>query len=95
MARQQGSRNNVKKKKSDYSKFIVIFIIVANIIFTYAVLKIFLVTGTEPQFIVSAWFSFTTVELWSLAGIKKKKEETKQKEIRYTDTVDKNNFDVG
>jgi len=46
-----------------------------NVIFTIAVLIIFLKTMVEPSGLIIAWFSFTTVELWSLAGIKKAKEK--------------------
>ena len=64
-----------KKKKSLFSKFIVSFVIALNVMFTLAVLIIFLKTSTEPSSLIVAWFSFTTVELWSLAGIKKAKEK--------------------
>ena len=63
-----------KKKKSMFSKTIVASIILLNVIFTIAVLSIFLRTSNEPSGLIVAWFSFTTVELWSLAGIKKAKE---------------------
>lgn len=63
-----------KKNKSFFSKFIVSVVITLNVIFTVAVLTIFLKTSTEPSSLIVAWFSFTTVELWSLAGIKKAKE---------------------
>ena len=64
-----------KKKKSIFSKIIVIGVILLNVIFTIAVLTIFLKTSCEPSSLIVAWFSFTTVELWSLAGIKKAKEK--------------------
>ena len=63
-----------KKRKSFFSKFVVTAVIILNVIFTIAVLNIFLKTSTEPSSLIVAWFSFTTVELWSLAGIKKAKE---------------------
>lgn len=63
-----------KKKKSIFSKVIVSTVIALNVIFTIAVLVVFLKTSTEPSSLIVAWFSFTTVELWSLAGIKKAKE---------------------
>ena len=63
------------KKKSSYSKFIVTFVVVANVIFTGAVLWVFLRTSTEPTTLIGSWFAFTTVELWQLANIKKKKVE--------------------
>ena len=55
-----------------FSKFIVSLVIVINILFTLAVLFIFYRTGSEPMALIGAWFTFTTVELWSLASIKKK-----------------------
>ena len=69
-----------KKKKSFFSKLIVISVIALNVIFTGIVLGVFLRTSSEPSSLIVAWFSFTTVELWSLAGIKKAKE---QKENNY------------
>lgn len=59
-------------KKKNYSKYIVTFIIIMNVMFTIAILYH---TGNEPSTLISAFFAFTTVELWSLAGIKKKKIE--------------------
>ena len=64
-----------KKKSSVFSKIIVSAVISLNVLFTTAVLIIFLRTSSEPTGLVAAWFSFTTVELWSLAGIKKAKEK--------------------
>lgn len=63
-----------KKKKNGFSKIVVMAVIALNVIFTGIVLSLFLKTGTEPSSLIVAWFSFTTVELWSLAGIKKAKE---------------------
>lgn len=56
-----------------FSKFIVVFVITLNIIFTAAVLYLFLQTSSEPSALIVAWFGFTTTELWALASIKKKK----------------------
>ena len=64
-----------KKKKSIFSKIIVTAVIVLNVIFTASILEIFHRTSSEPSSLIMAWFSFTTVELWSLAGIKKAKEK--------------------
>lgn len=63
------------KKKGMFSKIIVAVVIALNVAFTACVLKIFLSTSSEPSSLVAAWFSFTTVELWSLAGIKKSKNK--------------------
>lgn len=62
-------------KKKKYSKYIVTCIIALNVLFTIAILYVFNHTGNEPSTLISAFFAFTTVELWSLAGIKKKKIE--------------------
>ena len=61
------------KKKSIFSKIIVTSVILLNVIFTGTILYVFLKTSSEPSALIVAWFSFTTVELWSLAGIKKAK----------------------
>jgi hypothetical protein len=58
-----------------FSKLIVSLVILLNAAFTVAVLFIFYKVGTEPTTLIAAWFGFTTVELWALAGIKKKEVE--------------------
>ena len=69
-----------KKKKVRYSKFIVFLVIVLNASFAYKTLNVFEVTGSEPTSLILAWFSFTTGELWILAGIKKSKKKSEEKE---------------
>jgi predicted membrane protein len=64
-----------KKKKQSFSKLIIGFVIAANVLFTIAVLWIFFKTASEPAVLIGAWFAFTTVEVWQLAVIKKKKIE--------------------
>lgn len=64
-----------KKRKSLFSKIIVSLVIGLNVAFTAAVLIIFTKTMSEPSGLIIDWFSFTTVELWSLAGIKRAKEK--------------------
>ena len=58
-----------------FSKLIVALVILLNAAFTVAVLFIFYKVGTEPTTLIGAWFGFTTVELWALAGIKKREIE--------------------
>ncbi len=58
-----------------FSKGIVTLVILLNAAFTTAVLFIFYRIGTEPTTLIGAWFGFTTVELWALAGIKKREIE--------------------
>ena len=59
-----------------YSKVIVALIIILNVLFTAAVLYVYLRVGSEPKTLITAWFAFTTGELWFVSGIKKKEIET-------------------
>lgn len=61
----------INRKKGNFSKKIVILVILMNILFTLAIMYLFLRTGNEPMTLVGAWFGFTTVELWSLSKIKR------------------------
>ena len=63
-----------------YSKIIVMGIIILNCLFALGVLYTHLKTSTEPTALVAAWFSFTTVELWSCASIKKTEIKGERKE---------------
>ncbi len=63
-----------KKKKGWFSKVVVLLVIVLNILFTMKVFDIVEQGFQEPTALIAAWFGFTTVELWSLASIKKRKE---------------------
>ena len=58
-----------------FSKVIVTLVVFLNAVFTVAVLFIFYKVGTEPTTLIGAWFGFTTIELWALAGIRKKEVE--------------------
>lgn len=60
-----------------FSKAIVSLVILLNTAFTVAVLYIFYRLGAEPTTLIGAWFGFTTIELWALAGIKKREIETR------------------
>ena len=65
-----------------FSKAIVAVIIVLNIVFTGIVLWIFNKWQREPSTLITAWFAFTTGELWALAGIKKAKVRQIKTEVR-------------
>ena len=54
-----------------FSKLIVTGVIILNILFATVVLYDHYKTGSEPSTLIGAWFGFTTIELWSLASIKK------------------------
>lgn len=63
-----------------FSKKIVVLVIIANIVFTAAVLYIFLRTGSEPAALIAAWFAFTTGELGALAGLKHSENKNNKKD---------------
>lgn len=60
-----------RKKDKDFSKLIVAVVIILNIIFTIVVLSIVAMGVPEPSTLIISWFSFTTVELLALAGIRR------------------------
>lgn len=66
-----------------FSKWIVATVIVLNVFFTITVLYTFLKVGNEPSTLITAWFAFTTGELWALAAIKRK--EVGNRESDYID----------
>ncbi len=69
-----------------FSKWIVSLVILLNVLFTAAVLYIYYRIGTEPAALIGAWFGFTTVELWALAGIKKREIERGEEEWKKENT---------
>jgi len=56
-----------------FSKKIVAMVLTLNIAFTAIILYIFFKTGNEPATLITAFFSFTTIELWSLSKITREK----------------------
>lgn len=65
----------------EFSKFIVTAIVILNTFFTLGVLYVFLRVGSEPMTLIAAWFTFTTGELWLLAGLKKTKVKAETRQI--------------
>jgi len=65
----------------NYSKNLIIVIIVLNVLYAIGVLLVFYKTSIEPIALTTAFYSFTTVELWQLATIKKNKINQAPKEI--------------
>ena len=63
----------VVKVSGQYSKFIVVLVILLNSAFAFSTLYVFLKTSSEPSTLIAAWFAFTTGELWMLKDIKKSK----------------------
>lgn len=73
-------------KKKDFSKKIVSLIVGLNVLFTIAILYVFLKTnGSEPTVLVGCWFGFTTGELWMLSSIKKTKVKSGEGEYHGED----------
>ena len=70
---------NKKKNEGRFSKRIVISIIILAIAFVIAILYVFLKTGSEPTVLVGSFMAFISIELWSLAKIKR--DEPKEDEI--------------
>ena len=58
-----------------FSKLIVMLVVLLNIVFAGIILYMVWHGRPEPAVLVGAWFGFTTAELWALAGIKKKEKE--------------------
>jgi len=65
----------------EFSKWIVMGIVLLNAFFTIGVLFVFLRVGSEPTVLIGAWFAFTTGELWMLSGIKKDKVKAETRQI--------------
>lgn len=63
----------MNKKNGRYGKVIVAAVVTLNTVFAAAVLYVFLKTSNEPSTLITAWFAFTTGELWLLKDIKKSK----------------------
>jgi len=59
-----------------FSKKIVALVLLLNVSFTLVILYLFYKTGSEPTTLITAFFGFTTVELWSLSKITREKVRT-------------------
>lgn len=57
----------------NYSKVIVLLVILLNVGFTAGVFYVSLHMATIPDSLIVAWFGFTTGQLWFMAQIKKAK----------------------
>lgn len=69
-----------EEKKGAFSKRIVKLVIAINVLFTIAVFYAFIKTGNEPATLITAWFAFTTVEVWELGKIKRSKTKKEEEE---------------
>ena len=59
-----------RKRKGMFMKFTIVFMFIYLTIFTYAVLKVFAKTGTEPSTLIGAVFLFCGWESGCLSKIK-------------------------
>lgn len=64
--------------KVDFSKLIVLLVILLNFWFTNRCFCAFEKVAAEPAVLIGAWFAWTGGELWLLASIKKKKVAIKR-----------------
>ena len=67
------------KKQVRYSKIIVALVIVLNAIFATAAMLAFILVKSEPVALITAWFAFTTGELWMLATLRGKEIKSEEK----------------
>lgn len=79
------------KKKGKYSKVVVGLILAISILFVTAILIIFYMTGSEPTTLIKYFFVFVIGELWLVAGIKKKKINSFEEDMRGVDEIHENN----
>ena len=61
-----------------FSKFVVTLIVALTVLFTVAVLYIFLTVGSEPVVLIGAWFAFVTSELFFLMAIKRGEKDEEE-----------------
>lgn len=73
-------RGKKTKKDGDFSKKVVVFVILANVLFSIANMYVFLRTGSEPGTLVASWFTFTTGELWALSKITRDEKKSRKDE---------------
>ena len=66
-------REKIYEGAVEYSKIIVLLIIVLVVAFSKIVLDTFRETGAEPSTLIVAFFGFATGELMLMAAIKRKK----------------------
>lgn len=59
------------REKPRFSKSIVTLVVILNTLFAASVLYIYFKIGSEPVALISAWFAFTTGELFLLSKIKR------------------------
>ena len=71
----------------EFSKLIVMLVLLLNIVFTSVVMWLFYTVGSEPTGLIAAWFAFTTTELWALSKIKRVEKGENQDAKRYMDKV--------
>ncbi len=66
--------NTTKKKKQDFEKLIIPFVVVSIFTFTGLAMYVQIISGIElSAALITCFFAFCTGELWMLASIKKTK----------------------
>lgn len=57
-------------KKGQYSKWLIVLIVLLNVAFTFGILWEMKNGGAEPAVLIKEWFKWTTIELGASAGVK-------------------------
>ena len=57
-------------KKGQYSKWLIVLIVLLNVGFAFGVLLEMKNGGAEPAILIKEWFKWTTIELGASAGVK-------------------------
>lgn len=63
--------------KVKFSSLVVILVIALNVWFAREVIELVRDSGIEPTVLITAFFAFTTGELWCLTDIKRRKIDKK------------------
>lgn len=57
-------------KKGQYSKWLIVLIVLLNVGFAFGILWEMKNGGAEPAILIKEWFKWTTIELGASAGVK-------------------------
>ena len=75
------------KEKPRFSKSIVTLVVILNTLFAASVLYVYFRIGSEPVALISAWFAFTTGELFLLSKIKRDEIEKEGEKNKCRDYI--------
>lgn len=82
-------KSKIINRSPRFSKPIVVIVIFLNYWFANRVLDIFLEVEKEPGLLIGAWFGFTVGELFLLARLKIKGDESEKDGVKNEDKLEK------